>query len=794
MSTITGSRRPQALGVEPDNIPAELRAVSQWVVWRYVEETDPDTGELEWDKPPVNARNGNLASSTNPRTWASYDEALAAYQRGGLDGIGFVLRRAKDAEDAGLVAIDLDKCRNPDTGVIEPWAQEIITEVNSYTELSPSARGIRIFLYGTLPATGRKKGKYENYCTGRYMTVTGQHISSTLRTIEHRQGELEAVHQRIFGAAEADGTHRSTSPREPIDLADAEIVEKASRAKNGVGAKFKRLWSGDRSGFNSASEADLALCSYLAFWCGPDQQRIADLFAQSGLFRPKWNREDYRARTIGKALAGRTEFYQPRKRQTTNGRHKENGGGNVPQSDGQEDFHLTDRGNAQRVVAQHGKDLRFCHPWKRWLVFDGRRWAQDATAEAAWRVKRTQDDLYRSTIGRLNELTSIGDAEERKQQMARLTRLLRHCLDWEDARSISRCLQVATSEPDIPIVPEQLDVDPFLLNCLNGTLELRTGTLRDHRRADNLTKLCPVEYRADAACPLWEKFLSRVLDGNADLIEYLQRVIGHCLTADASEQALWFLYGTGANGKSTFLGTILAMLGDYGMQAVSDLLLVKRNESHPTERADLFGKRFVATIEVDEGKRMAEALMKQLTGGDRVRARKMRQDFFEFGQTWKIMMAVNHKPTISGTDKANWRRIKLVPFTVTIPDEEKDKKLLDKLKTELPGILAWAVRGFLAWQKHGLGEPEEVTKATDAYRVEQDTLAEFLATCCVIHPEIKVRTSALLDAYVEWSGDHEMTAKAFTAKMAEKKYASGRGTGGLHFYHGVGLPTGSSDR
>ena len=234
-------------------------------------------------------------------------------------------------------------------------------------------------------------------------------------------------------------------------------------------------------------------------------------------------------------------------------------------------------------------------------------------------------------------------------------------------------------------------------------------------------------------------------------------------------------------------------LGDYGMQAVSELLMQKHHESHPTERADLFGKRFVATIETEEGKRLAEALMKQVTGGDPVRARKMRQDFFEFLPTHKIALAANHKPVVRGTDHAVWRRIKLVPFTVTIPDEEKDKNLPAKLKAEKPGILAWAIRGCLDWQRQGLGEPDEVRQATSQYQAEQDTVQGFISECCHLHPEAKANSSGLLAAYIEWSGDKLMTAPAFRKRMKDKGFESKEGTGGRYFWHGLTLKQSTND-
>jgi putative DNA primase/helicase len=449
--------------------------------------------------------------------------------------------------------------------------------------------------------------------------------------------------------------------------------------------------------------------------------------------------------------------------------------------------HLTDLGNARRVVARHGRDMHFCHPWKLWFVWQSCRWAEDATAEAVRRVKETQGSLYRSVAAQVQELGEVGDDEERKAQVAKLMALLRHALKWEERKKIFDCLELARSESGVPVLPGDLDRNTMLLNVHNGTLDLNTGRLREHRREDLITKLAPVEYDPTAPCPIWDRFLTRIMDGKADLVNYLRRVIGYCLTGDVTEQALWFFHGKGANGKSTFLGTILALLGDYAIQSVPELLMIKNNETHPTERADLFGKRFVATIETDEGKRMAESLMKQLTSGDKIRARKMRQDFFEFLPTHKLFLAANHKPVVRGTDLAAWRRIKLVPFTVTIPDQEKDKTLPNKLKGELPGILAWAVRGCLEWRQGGLQEPREVREATEGYRIEQDTVGGFLESCCTLHPDLRVRVKALHEAYLEWSGDKMTSREAFGRRLKDMGYVNQPGHGKVYFWHGIGL-------
>jgi putative DNA primase/helicase len=277
------------------------------------------------------------------------------------------------------------------------------------------------------------------------------------------------------------------------------------------------------------------------------------------------------------------------------------------------------------------------------------------------------------------------------------------------------------------------------------------------------------------------------MDGNADLIAYLQRVAGYVLTGDVSEQCLWFLHGGGQNGKSVFLLTLLEVMGDYAMQGVSELLMAKHNESHPTERADLFGKRMVAVIETEHGRRMAEALVKQLTGGDRIKARYLYKDFFEFNPTHKIFLAANHKPTIVGTDLAIWRRIKLVPFTVTIPEKEKDKNLAAKLAEERSGILAWKVRGCLDWQKHGMEEPDKVRKATAAYQAEQNTLAQFIAECCFVHREVRCKATDLFDAYQRWSGNKFTTAHQFRNEIANEGFEMKAGHGNVRYWHGIGL-------
>jgi putative DNA primase/helicase len=353
-------------------------------------------------------------------------------------------------------------------------------------------------------------------------------------------------------------------------------------------------------------------------------------------------------------------------------------------------------------------------------------------------------------------------------------------------------LKLAQSEPDIPINPDQLDAHAYLLNVSNGTLDLKQGELRGHLREDHLTKRLEVIYNQTARCPRWEAFLERILAGRQELIRFVQKAIGYSLTGNTQEQCFFILYGTGANGKSTLLDTLLALLGSYAKQAAPDVLLSKSIDRHPTELADLMGARLVTAIETGEGRRLAENLVKQMTGGDRIKARFMRQDFFEFSPTFKLFLATNHKPQIRGTDYAIWRRIRLIPFTVTIPEEERDPTLLEKLRTELPGILAWAVRGCLAWQREGLKPPADVTHATEAYRAEMDVLAAFLTDCCVVHRNARVKASELYQTYTQWcedNGEQTENQRSLGMHLTERGFERKRGTAGVHIWEGIGLLT-----
>lgn len=439
-------------------------------------------------------------------------------------------------------------------------------------------------------------------------------------------------------------------------------------------------------------------------------------------------------------------------------------------------FHLTDMGNAERLVEYCGQDLRYCYPWSRWLVWDGVRWVPDASGRVHGLCKKTVRGIYK-------EAARAEDGQDRKA-------ISRHATASEAETRVKAMAELA--KPDLPVSQEDLDPDPYLLNVRNGTLDLRTGELSSHERANLITKLAPVAYDPNAAAPTWKAFLERVLP-DQEVRRFVQLAVGYSLTGDVSEQALLIPYGVGANGKSTLLNIMLEMLGDYAKQAAPDLLIAKKG-AHPTELADLFGARLVASIEVEEGRRLAESLVKQLTGGDKIRARKMRQDFWEFWPTHKAWMAVNHKPEVRGVDNAIWRRIRLIPFTEIIPKEEQDRRLMDKLRAELPGILAWAMQGCIDWQREGLEAPDQVRQATGEYRAEMDMIGAFLRDCCEVGPDYDVAAKDLYAAYRLWceeGGERPETQRKFGTRLTDRgafeRYRGGKD--GSHRWRGVDLLT-----
>lgn len=417
----------------------------------------------------------------------------------------------------------------------------------------------------------------------------------------------------------------------------------------------------------------------------------------------------------------------------------------------EERHHLTDLGNAQRLIKRHGQDLRYIHAWAKWLVWNGTRWVTDDVGS----VMRMAADTVRSIYG---EAAAETDPQVRGG-----------IASWahtsEGAARLKAIVELGRSGASVAITHEKLDADPWLLNVLNGTIDLRTGELRSHRRQDLCTRIVPVAYDPEAKAPTWDKFLEKVQPDEA-VRGYLARRMGYAATGLVREHVLWVDYGTGGNGKGTFDRAMMNVLGRYAVTIPSRVLMVSKNESHPTTITRLFGARYASCSETTEGRALDVQLVNNLTGGDEIVAHRMREDDWEWWPTHKLAVATNHKPRIKDTTNGIWRRVHLVPWTVTIPDEEQIKDLDGRLAEEASGILAWIVRGCAEWRKKGLAPPEQIVAATEAYRANEDIVGQFVADC--VEPAVgeRVTREAMRRAYEAWNkergDDHPVGAQTFT--------------------------------
>jgi putative DNA primase/helicase len=420
----------------------------------------------------------------------------------------------------------------------------------------------------------------------------------------------------------------------------------------------------------------------------------------------------------------------------------------------------TDKGNGERLVIQHGEDLRYVSEQKRWYVWDGTRWAKDRLEEIYRRAKLTA--------------VAIGDEAKLEEDEDERKAVFKWAMQSQNMTKLDAMIKAARSETKVRAVPEIFDTDPWKLNVLNGTIDLKTGKLQPHRREDLITRIIPVAWDDTAECPTWLKFLDRIFAGNADMPPYMQRVTGYTLTGKTHEHKLFFLWGSGRNGKTTFVETVAAVLGDYAQAADFETFAEKKFSDHGPrpDIARMPGVRLVHTSETEEGRKLAESAIKSLTGGDTVATRGLYESFFDFHPSFKLFIRGNYKPRISGPDEGIWSRISLIHLAVRIPDDEQDHDLGEKLLKELPGILRWAVEGCLEWQKRGLAEPQSVVQDTAAYRKAEDVLADFLDDCCETGSAFEVAAADAYAAYTEWAAEagekHPFSRTMFGRKLTDR--------------------------
>ena len=417
-------------------------------------------------------------------------------------------------------------------------------------------------------------------------------------------------------------------------------------------------------------------------------------------------------------------------------------------------FSLDLSGNADRFCHLFGQDVHWCDQHGRWYVWNGKCWKADALRD----VRRMAEQTIRSLVA---ECDGDEDASKWATKCGR---------DHKPSREMLEVVKHRRA-----VLVDALDRHPWLLGVDNGIVDLHTGSLLPHGRKYLITSLSPARYEPEARCPRWEQFLSEIMDGSSDMIASLQRLAGYFLTGDISVQILPIFFGPGSNGKNVFLDTLVGIMGPYAEEAPDGLLTIRQGDEHPTEIADLHGKRLVVASETEEGRKMRIGLVKKITGNRYLKGRFMRQDYFQFERTHKTVLVTNNRPIVTESSNAIWRRLRLIPFAVTIPEARQDKHLTDKLVAEWPGILAWAVRGCIDWQERqcDLEFPEAVKRATEEYRADSDHVADFIAECCVDwrgHEDQNMRApkERVYLAYCSWCrsvGEDVLTRNAFNSRL-----------------------------
>lgn len=441
-----------------------------------------------------------------------------------------------------------------------------------------------------------------------------------------------------------------------------------------------------------------------------------------------------------------------------------------------------DSANAERFVRLHKDRVRYCAKFGQWYVWDGQRWVKDARSLAMQLAKETGQAML-----------SVAKAEG--------TDAVRFAKSSNNRQSLENMLALAAVHPDMAIEPDALDSDPYLLNCNNGTLDLRTQKLSPHDPTQLLTKLCPVDYVAGSASADWERFLESVMP-DAEHRQFLRRWFGYCLTGETKEQKFLIFLGDGANGKSTLLDVVQAVLGDdFAIQGSPDLLVDKPRDSHPTNRMDLFGRRLVVCTETEMDQRLAESLLKQLTGSDVIRGRQMRQDNWQFQPTQKLILCTNHMPKLSGGDDALWRRIVVVPFSMRFWDAatdapgletlRQDKGLPQRLKSQGAAILAWMVEGSREWLAEGLPVPDSLRQLTAEHRGKVDLMQQFIKECCDKGTAFQVAAGTLQSAFERYCRERgESTLSPQKVSERLKRLGFPIKKSGCNFYCGLRLKPG----
>lgn len=753
-----------------ERIPQELKSLKRWGLYKL--EWQPERGK--YTKYPKDPSNGGNGKSNDPATWSDFETALQAMGDYGMDGLGFYFQPPYVGIDVDHLDQDLDRWRAGE--VDENEVQHFLTITKSYAETSVSGTGIHIIVKGEIPGDRRRKGNVEMYTSGRFFAMTGNQIGPYNEINRPKPKLMELLYDRYLRTSSEVPLANNQLPQ-LNNLSETEVIARAESSR--TGQRFRMFMEGGWEQFyTSQSEDDLAFANDLAFWTGRDFAKMDSIFRQSNLIRGKWDEKHgkttYGVATLNKAINETHDVFNhpkaPLKYNSEFGTQTEGKKDTPPRS-------YDDTGNADRFIDRYGGLVKYSFTDKTWIVYNGSYWVTDETGQVHSLVDNVVENMKNEKVGiPPNSELSEKHATEKFQKHIQRSR-----------SNSGKKAMMEELKHRVPVLHGEFDNDKTLLNVANGYIDLSNGILNDHDIKKLFSRQASVAYSETIDAPKWKLFLNQIFNNNQELIDYVQKAVGYSLTGSTKEQVMFILYGNGRNGKSIFIDTIVDTLGNYARSMQADSIMVKNNSSTVnSDIARLEGARLVASSEPNDGLRLDEGLVKQLTGGDTVTARYLYGKEFEFKPEFKLWLATNHKPFIRGTDDGIWRRLMLIPFAVKISDNRVDKDLKYKLQREEVGILNWAVEGAIKWQREGLKPPESVVQASQDYRNEMDVTAGFMEECCTVGKGELVRASQLYQRYKQWTNDNSqylMNSTKFGTEMGDK-YIKKRDSRGVYY---VGL-------
>lgn len=738
-----------------ENIPNELRSLKQWGLFQKIWQPERN----KYTKIPHNALNGGAGKSNDPSTWVDFKTALEALKTYQMDGLAFFFANGYVGLDIDHIGDELDKFRSGDYQ--ENTVSQAITMTKSYMEVSISGSGIHAIFKGKIPGTRRRKGNVEMYDSGRFFALTGNTIGQYQNEVNVVTADvMKLMYHKYFGEDNVV-TINNHNPIKPNDLDVDEVIKRAEMSR--TGDRFKVFMNGGWEGFYpSQSEADLAFANDLAFWTGRDFNKMDQIFRTSNLFRPKYDEKHgkttYGVALLNKAINEAHETFDPkrmplRKYQFNFAKDEDKQAETPPRS-------WDDTGNADRFMDTFGKLVKYSYIDKCWYCYNGGYWETDNEGKVAQYIDMTVDNMRNEKL----HVSADVDPEKAKEAWDKFLKKTRS--------NSSKKAILNEVQHRVPVLHGEFDQDKTLLNTSNGYVDLSSGILYEHDIKKMFSQQADVDYTDNIDCPEWSEFLDQIFDNDQELIHYIQKAVGYSATGSIKEQVMFILYGNGRNGKSIFIDTISDILGTYAKSMQADSIMVRQNSSGAnSDIARLESARLVTSSEPNEGVRLDEGLVKQLTGGDKVTARYLYGKEFEFKPQFKLWLATNHKPIIRGTDDGIWRRLMLIPFKVQIPTDKVDKDLKYKLQRESIGILNWIVEGALMWQREGLNPPASVTNASRQYREEMDVISLFVDDCCEVSDSYRAPAGELFKKYQSWANDnseYSMSKQKFGREMRQK--------------------------